>query len=155
MSEQESSPIFSSQEAAQKFVQFIMVQAQNILFVLGKIPGPDGTAPSPNLEAAKMLIDQLEVIQVKTKGNLSEQEARILSDTLQEIRLSFVEASGGTPASMMPDRGPHIDLDQAAGPKPEPKSPPAPPAAPPSATTSNPDNQDDDNDKKRFVKSYG
>jgi len=139
-----------------------MVQAQNILFVLGKIPGPDGAAPSPNLEAAKMLIDQLEVIQVKTKGNLSEQEARILSDTLQEIRLSFVEASGGTPASMMPDRGPQMDLDQAAGldagpgPEPEPKAPPAPTPEPSSSVaTPEKDNKDDDDDKKRFVKSYG
>jgi hypothetical protein len=151
----------SEREAAQKFVQFIMVQAQNVLYVLGKIPGPDGQAPPPNLEAAKMLIDQLEIIKLKTKGNLSPQEEQILDDTLQEIRLAFVEASGGTPASMMPDRSPNIDLEKAARdkeePSPEPEAPqpqdepkieqPSPPAED--------KKDDDDNDKKRFVKSYG
>lgn len=143
----------SEREAAQKFVQLIMVQAQNILYVLGKLAGPDGYAPPPNLEAAKMLIDQLEVIQIKTRGNLSPQEEQILNDTLQEIRLTFVEVSGGTPASMMPDRSPNIDLDKAAGEPPAPapaQSPEPPPSPQPPAA-----DDDDDEDKKRFVKSYG
>jgi len=72
------------QELAQRFVQFVMIQAQNVLYVLGKIPGPDGSAPQPNLEAAKMLIDQLDMIQAKTQGNLIEQEGKI-TDAL-EIR---------------------------------------------------------------------
>src|ERR1700761_6610783 len=89
-------------ELAQRFVQFVMVQVQNIYYVLGRIPSPDGRPMQPNLEAGKILIDQLEMIDAKTEGNLSAQESAILDDALKNVRLAFVEVSGGTPASMMP-----------------------------------------------------
>jgi hypothetical protein len=141
-------------ELAQRFVQFVMMQAQNIFYVLGRIPSPDGRAIPPNLEAAKLLIDQFEMIQEKTRGNLSAQESSILEDALKNVRLAFVEASGGTPASMMPKSslgefpvGEEDDRDFAEPPsraseKPKPESAPA--AAP--AESEN---------KKKFTKSYG
>src|SRR5271155_1487178 len=89
-------------ELAQRFVQFVMMQVQNIFYVLGRIPSPDGRPIPPNLETAKILIDQLEMIQEKTRNNLSAQESSILEDALKNVRLAFVEVSGGTPASMMP-----------------------------------------------------
>src|SRR5271163_4428560 len=99
--DKKSSPIGNA-ELAQRFVQFVMMQVQNIFYVLGRIPSPDGHPIPPNLEAAKMLIDQLEMIQEKTRGNLSAQESSILTDALKNVQLAFVEATGGTPASMMP-----------------------------------------------------
>src|SRR5271163_237782 len=99
--DKKSSPIGNA-ELAQRFVQFVMMQVQNIFYVLGRIPSADGRPIPPNLEAAKLLIDQLEMIQEKTRGNLSAQESGILEDALKNVRLSFVEVSGGTPASMMP-----------------------------------------------------
>src|SRR5271154_1185682 len=103
-------------EMAQRFVQFVMMQAQNIFYVLGKIPSPDGRPIPPNLEAAKLLIDQLEMIQEKTRGNLSAQESGILDDALKNARLAFVEVSGGTPASMIPKSNlPEFPLDEEEG----------------------------------------
>jgi len=99
--DRQKSPIGNA-ELAQRFVQFVMMQAQNIFYVLGRIPSQDGRPMPPNLEAAKILIDQLEMIEEKTRGNLSAQESSILGDALKNVRLAFVEASGGTPASMMP-----------------------------------------------------
>src|SRR5260221_12870152 len=100
-------------ELAQRFVQFVMMQAQNIFYVLGRIPSPDGRPMPPNLEAGKILIDQLEMIQEKTRGNLSAQESSILEDALKNVRLAFVEVSGGTPASMMPKSNlPDFPLDE-------------------------------------------
>lgn len=157
-------PDTDSQELAQRFVQFVMIQAQNVLYVLGKIPGPDGTAPQPNLEAAKMLIDQLDMIQHKTKGNLIEQEAKILKDTLSELQMAFVDSSGGTPASMMPDRSPKIDLEelekeQSAAQEPEVAPSPEPAAAEkapePQLESKEEKSDDSDEDKKKFFKSYG
>src|ERR1700734_1441684 len=99
-------------ELAQRFVQFVMMQVQNIFYVLGRIPSPDGRPIPPNLEAAKLLIDQLEMIQEKTRNNLSAQESSILDDALKNVRLAFVESSGGTPASMMPSPSlPEYPLD--------------------------------------------
>src|ERR1700689_2771107 len=62
-------------ELAQRFVQFVMMQVQNIFYVLGRIPSPDGRPIPPNLEAAKLLIHQLRMIQEKKRGNLSAQES--------------------------------------------------------------------------------
>ena len=108
-------------ELAQRFVQFVMMQAQNIFYVLGRIPSPDGRAMPPNLEAAKILIDQLEMIQEKTRNNLSAQESFILDDALKNVRLAFVESSGGTPASMMPKSNlPDFPLEEEEAPFDEP-----------------------------------
>jgi len=151
-------------EMAQKFVQFVMMQAQNVLYVLGKIPTPDGRALPPDLASAKMFIDQLETIEYKTKGNLSSQEAKLLQDALAQLRLAFVEASGGTPPSMMPDRGPAYSFpgddeelpidgfeDDAPAPAPSAAKPPAPAAPAPAA----PAEAAPEENKKKFTKSYG
>jgi hypothetical protein len=139
-------------EMAQRFVQFVMMQTQNIYYLLGRIPSPDGRAVPPNLEAAKLFIDQLEMVQEKTRNNLSAQESQILEEALKNSRLAFVEASGGTPASMMPS--PHLpDLppdeeDLADEPAPAaPKGAAKPGEAPPAAAPSE--------NKKKFTKSYG
>jgi len=142
-------------ELAQRFVQFVMMQAQNIFYVLGRIPSPDGRPIPPNLEAGKILIDQLEMVQEKTRGNLSTQESSILEDALKNVRLAFVEVSGGTPASMMPksnlpdyplDEEEH-GMDEPAPKAAEKASPAAPPAAAKPAEP--PEN------KKKFTKTYG
>ena len=48
--ERKNSPIGNA-ELAQRFVQFVMMQAQNIFYVLGRIPSQDGRPIPPNLEA--------------------------------------------------------------------------------------------------------
>ena len=155
--DRKTSPIGNA-EMAQRFVQFVMMQVQNIFYVLGRIPSPDGRPIPPNLEAAKILIDQLEMVQEKTRNNLSAQESSILDDALKNVRLAFVESSGGTPASMMPKSNlPEFPLDgeegedalpEKAAPVPEekPKTPTPPPAAAKPA---------DDEHKKKFSKTYG
>ena len=147
---QKSNPVTSS-EMTRKFVQFVMVQAQNILYVLGRIPTPEGERLPPNLQAAKMMIDHLELIKAKTEGNLNSQESKILTEALQQVQLAFVEASGGTPAAMMPDRGPQVDMsaleeemledEPAPVPKPTPQASSTPPTP--------------EEDKKKYFKSYG
>ena len=142
-------------ELAQRFVQFVMMQAQNIFYVLGRIPSPDGRPIPPNLEAAKMLIDQLEMIQEKTRNNLSAQESSILDDALKNVRLAFVEVSGGTPASMMPKSNlPDFPLDEEesdlAEPSPRPEEKPKQGTPPPAAKPT-----EEHENKKKFTKTYG
>src|SRR5476649_476056 len=142
-------------ELAQRFVQFVMMQAQNIFYVLGRIPSPDGRPIPPNLEAAKLLIDQLEMIQEKTRNNLSNQESSILDDALKNVRLAFVEVSGGTPASMMPSPSlPDFPLEDEEGDLAEPPPLPAgkPKAAAPPAEAKPTEPQEN---KKKFTKTYG
>jgi len=142
-------------ELAQRFVQFVMMQVQNIFYVLGRIPSPDGRPIPPNLEAAKLLIDQLEMIQEKTRNNLSAQESSILDDALKNVRLAFVEVSGGTPASMMPKSNlPDFPLDEEESDLAE---PPSHPAEKPKAGTPPPATQpaEEHENKKKFTKTYG
>ena len=145
----------TSAETTRKFVQFIMVQAQNILYVLGRIPTPEGERLPPNLQAAKMMIDRLDLIALKTQGNLNSQEEKILKEALQQVQMAFVEASGGTPPSMMPDRGPQMEIPDLEGEdlEPEPsvvRETPSAAQAPSSAPKTEPAE-----DKKKFFKSYG
>ena len=144
----------TSAETTRKFVQFIMVQAQNILYVLGRIPTPEGERLPPNLQAAKMMIDHLDLIALKTEGNLNAQEEKILKEALQQVQMAFVEASGGTPTSMMPDRGPQMEMpeleeDLESEPSVVRENPPSP-VSPSSACKAEPGE-----DKKKFFKSYG
>jgi hypothetical protein len=143
-------------ELAQRFVQFVMMQAQNIFYVLGRIPSPDGRPIPPNLDAGKLLIDQLEMVQEKTRGNLSAQESAILDDALKNVRLAFVEVSGGTPASMMPKTNlPDFPLDEEESDFAEPPPKPAekPKAATPPAAAAKP--AEPQENKKKFTKTYG
>jgi hypothetical protein len=145
-------------EMAQRFVQFVMMQVQNIFYVLGRMPAQDGRPMPPNLEAGKMLIDQLEMVQEKTRGNLSAQETSILEDALKNVRLAFVETSGGTPASMMPSRAPadfplDAEEDELAAPARE--TTPGVPAEKAAATPAPGPAKPDEEHKKKFTKSYG
>jgi hypothetical protein len=151
---QKNNPALSS-EMTKRFVQFVMVQAQNILYVLGRIPTPEGERIPPNLQAAKMMIDHLELIRIKTEGNLTAQETKIISEALQQVQLAFVEASGGTPVGMMPDRGPQVDMSALEEElDPEEASAPTKAEAP---TTSQPAGgiTSEAEEKKKYFKSYG
>ena len=151
---QKTNPITST-EMTRKFVQFVMVQAQNILYVLGRIPTPEGERLPPNLQAAKMMIDHLELIKAKTEGNLNAQEAKILTEALQQVQLAFVEASGGTPAAMMPDRGPQVDMSALEEEMLEDEPTPSPAAASKQVPQASPTPSVPEEDKKKYFKSYG
>ena len=150
---QKNNPALNS-EMTKRFVQFVMVQAQNILYVLGRIPTPEGDRIPPNLQAAKMMIDHLELIRIKTEGNLSPQETKIITEALQQVQLAFVEASGGTPVGMMPDRGPQVDMsaleeeEMISEETPSPEAPKATPSPAPTVTA-------EADEKKKYYKSYG
>jgi len=65
------------------------------LFALGvlKVEGQDDKR-EPELHLAKYNIDMLETLEEKTKGNLSEQEAKVLSNTLSQVRMAYVQVAG-------------------------------------------------------------
>ncbi len=146
----------TNKEMAQRFVQFVMIQAQNILLMLGKIPTPEGDLLPPNLESAKIFIEQLEMMQEKTAGNLSKPESNILNQAISQVKMAFMEASGGTPHSMIPSRPmrgmPMLDeLDdepEGTAPAPSRSQPTQAPAAAPAAKIEPAEN------KVKFSKKY-
>ena len=114
----------------------LVVQQTNMAFIcMGRMPNPETGEITRDLEAARFFIDQLEMIEVKTKGNLDADEDRFLKATLNELKLNFVETSKMSPPP------PQIVTPAAAEPKIEaPKEKDAPKG---------------DDDKTRFRKSYG
>jgi hypothetical protein len=62
------------------------------LIFLGQAPHPQTGQTAQDLEHATFFIDQLEMLAVKTKGNLDKQEDALLKQSLTHLRLAFVEA---------------------------------------------------------------
>jgi hypothetical protein len=66
---------------------------------LGKLPNPATGKIEINLIQTKEVIDLLEILDEKTKGNLTKDEDNILKTTLSNLRINYVEelkkASGG------------------------------------------------------------
>ena len=98
-----------SGELSQRFIEFVMMHAQNAALFLGQIPNPQTGEGEVNLELAKMFIDQLGMIQEKTRGNLTNEEATVLRNALSNLQMAFVEVSqarrgGGAPAAAQPSQ---------------------------------------------------
>jgi len=126
----------------QKFIEFVMMQAQQAAMFLGRIPNPHTGKPEVNLEIARMFIDQLEMIREKTRGNLSSEESEILTRVLSDLQLTFVQAAGNPPAAAAE----------------EPAEVPEAPAAVPSPTSEKPADEPitaETESRKKFTKSYG
>ena len=70
-----------------------MMHAQNAALFLGQIPNPHTGEGEVNLDLARLFIDQLSMIQEKTRGNLSTEEATVLRNTLTNLQMAFVEVS--------------------------------------------------------------
>lgn len=61
----------------------------------GDLPdAASGEPQPPNLAAAKQMIDLLGVLEDKTRGNLTAEEAELLHQVLYELRMRFVQVAG-------------------------------------------------------------
>ena len=75
------------------FATLVMSFATGAMIHLGLVPEPGTGKTQKNLALARQNIDILEILQKKTRGNLSQEEERMLESLLAETRLRFVEAS--------------------------------------------------------------
>src|SRR5215831_127203 len=80
------------------FAQLVMQQANMALMLLGKVAHPETGQIVKDMDAARFFIDQLEMLEAKTKGNLTREETALLKQSLMSLRLAFVDAvdSSGT-----------------------------------------------------------
>jgi hypothetical protein len=75
------------------FITFILSMSQTALLNMGCGPHPETGKCDCDLQSAKYTIDILEILQEKTRGNLSGEEERILDRILTELRLMWVQKS--------------------------------------------------------------
>jgi hypothetical protein len=70
----------------------LMTHHTQAVMALGMMPDPMSGETSANKDAAKFHIDMLSVIEEKTKGNLTSEEAESLSSILHQLRMAFFAA---------------------------------------------------------------
>ena len=134
-------------EMTQRFIEFVMMHAQNAALFLGQIPNPKTGEAEINLDLARMFIDQLEMIQEKTRGNLTNEEAMVLRNAVSNLQMAFVEASGvAGPQRAAPPESPQSAPSQPA----EQPASGAPEQTPPIASS-----EPEPESRKKFTKSYG
>src|SRR5512143_1119738 len=95
------------------FSQLVLMFHTATMHQLGKIKNPMTGAIERDLAAAQNSIDVLDMLKEKTRGNLNEQEARLLSTVIQELKLNYVDEVNKKP-----------EANQGAAPKTESSSPP-------------------------------
>ena len=74
-----------------RFETLVSYLSTTTMFQLGLLAGPGGERIPPDMPNAHRTIDLLDVLQEKTKGNLTANESRLLDDVLYELRMTFVE----------------------------------------------------------------
>jgi hypothetical protein len=74
------------------FSTFILSLSTSAMVHLGEAPHPDG-AKHKDLMLAKQTIDIIGLLKQKTEGNLTDEEAKLLSDLLYDLRLRYVAAT--------------------------------------------------------------
>ena len=73
------------------FVNLVMIFQGAAMQQLGKIASPLSGKVERNLEEARFSIDTLAMLREKTRGNLSDDLARLLDSTLLNLRMNYVE----------------------------------------------------------------
>jgi len=92
--EPESERIKESQLPEMNFPTFIMSMNASALVHLGVIEDPASGKKESNLLLAKQTIDILTMIEEKTRGNLSEDEEKMLKSILYDLKIIYVKEKG-------------------------------------------------------------
>ncbi len=139
MSEDSKQPDFVMQPGEKTkllFMQMVLQFSSLATMLLGRTPNPETGKTMQDLEAAQMVIDQLDMLEAKTKGNLGREEEQFLRQSLMSLRMAYVEAvKQPAPAAESPGETP--DAPAATSPAPDTAKPPS-----------------EEESKKRFTKKY-
>ena len=72
------------------FANFIYSLNTQALLFLGKIPNPISKKYEKDVGTAKYLIDTIDMLSKKTKGNLDENEAKLIENVLYDLRMAYI-----------------------------------------------------------------
>ena len=113
------------------FASMVVQQSNLALMMLGQVPHPETGERVRNLDAARMFIDQLAMLEAKTKGNLNARESGLLEESLTALRMAYVQAIESEPAPdsktepSRPSAAPVPPAEAGSSPSPEAATPPA------------------------------
>ena len=136
-------PASGDESSSALFQHLVISHTQMALLTLGAAPHPQTGERERDLDSAKLFIDQLEMLAVKTRGNLTKSENQLLQKSLTDLRMMFVEAV------QSPAKPPTPEPAKPAAAAPE--TPPAEPSPAPAPTEPAPPAGES---AKRFSKKY-
>lgn len=73
------------------FSTFILSLSTSVLMNLGVVENPVTKKTEKEPEVAQQTIDLIDLLKEKTRGNLNEEEAKLIDDVLHELRLWYVK----------------------------------------------------------------
>ena len=79
------------------YAALVSMLTTQAFFAMGLLQVKDEEKKEPDLELAKYNIDMLETLEEKTKGNLTEEEKKVLENTLSQVRMAYVEVAEQVP----------------------------------------------------------
>lgn len=82
-----------SREDTLRFLDMVGLFSSQAMICLGKLANPMTGKAEKNLAAARLFIDTLEMLENKTRGNLTAEETKVLQATLTDLRLMYIEES--------------------------------------------------------------
>ena len=89
--EQAEDAFLHAQPQGIDLIAILFTYVHTCLIYLGEVKDPEGQTAPDNLEGARQMIDILEVMQQKTKGNLTPQEDKYLDSALYDLRMRYMK----------------------------------------------------------------
>ena len=78
------------------FATFVLSLSTSALYHMGLVKDPEtGETVEANIPVARQTIDTLEMLRDKTRGNLDDEESKLLESLLYELHVRFVELDKG------------------------------------------------------------
>jgi hypothetical protein len=92
----ESSPAQDPQLPPASFELLVTTLATEAIASLGQVPHPATGQLHNQPQHAKYVIDTIDVLRQKTRGNLTPDEQQMIDGVLHQLRMAFVSAQGNT-----------------------------------------------------------
>ena len=99
----------------QLFVSLVIGLVQAAYVQLGKVKNEMTGKVEKHLEAARITIDTLAALELKTKGNLTDEEAEMLRRALTELRMNYVDELKAGPAGPAGEPAASLNAEDSPG----------------------------------------
>ena len=99
-----TTPAADAPKRSPSFENLVRSLGQNAAMLLGGYADPQTGQPMLDLEGAREMIDMLDTLREKTKGNLAPEEDTLLIDVLGNLKLAFMEMTKAATAAALQEK---------------------------------------------------
>ncbi len=84
--------IFNQNELKIDFATFVFSLSSTALVALGEMQDPIAKETNKNIPVAKQMIDVINMLKEKTKGNLTKEEEELITSLCSELKMKYIKA---------------------------------------------------------------